>query len=187
VSSSSGFITLSNLSAIVIPASVSESDIGSVKVGDAASITFAALTDTDDPSGTTVAGKVSEVDLTSTVTSSVVDYGVTVTLSTVPATLRLGQSATVTITTASKSNVLRLPSSAITTLGTRKTVTVRNGTSTSVVAVQTGLTGDSTTEITSGLTAGQTVVIPSTTTTSTSSLLGGGAGGGTGSLLGGGR
>jgi multidrug efflux pump subunit AcrA (membrane-fusion protein) len=185
VSSSSGFITLSDLTAIVIPASVTESDIGAVKVGDAASITFAALTDANDPNGTTVAGKVSEVDLTSTVTSSVVDYGVTISLSSVPSTLRLGQSATVTITTASKSNVLRLSSSAITTLGTRKSVTVQSGKTTSTVVVQTGVTGGGMTEITSGLTAGETVVLPSTTTTSTSSLLGGGAG--TGSLLGGGR
>ena len=169
---------------IVIPADVSEADIGAVKVGDAASIVFAALTDAADPDGTTVAGTVSEVDLTSTVSSSVVDYGVTISLTTVPATLRLGQSATVTITTASKSDVLELSSTAITTLGTRKTVTVENGKADSVVTVQTGLTGDGMTEITSGLTAGQTVVIPSTTTTSTASLLGGGA---STSLLGGGR
>ncbi len=191
MSSSSGFITLSDMTKILIPASVTESDIGSVKVGDAASVTFAALTDTADPNGTTVAGTVSEVDLTSTVSSSVVSYGVQISLTTVPSTLRLGQTATGTITTASKSNVLEVSSSAITTRGTSKTVTVQgtDGKANSVVTVQTGLTGNSMTEITSGLTAGETVVIPSTTTTSTSTLLGGagGAGGGTGSLLGGGR
>jgi macrolide-specific efflux system membrane fusion protein len=62
-------------------------------------------------------------------------------------------------------------------------VQTSNGKATSVVTVGTGLTGNGFTEVTSGLSAGETVVIPSTSTTSTSSLLGGA--GGSGSLLGG--
>jgi len=183
VSTSSGFITISDLTKIVIPATVSESDIGSVKVGETASVTFSALTGATGTGGTTVAGTVSEVDQTSTVSSNVVSYGVTISLTSVPAGLRLGQSATIVITTASKTGVLRLSSSAITTLGASKTVTVQSadGKSTSVVTVSTGLTGNGVTEITSGLKAGQVVVIPSTTASSTSNLLGGSGGG----LLGG--
>ena len=83
-----------------------------------------------------------EVDQTSTVSSSVVSYGLTVTLTTVPANLRLGQTATMTITTASKTNVLRLSSSAITTVGPLKTVEVQDGKTTQRVTVTTGLTGN---------------------------------------------
>ena len=101
-----------------MPASVTESDIANVKVGDAVAVLFAALTDADDPNGTTVQGTISEVDLTSTVSSSVVSYGVTISLTSPPADLRLGQSATATITTSSKQNVLRVASNAITTVGT---------------------------------------------------------------------
>jgi hypothetical protein len=165
-----------------IPASVTESDIGAVKVGDPASVVFAALTDANDPNGTTVAGVVSEVDLASTVSSGVVSYGVQISLTSPPANLRLGQSGNVTITTSSKQNVLRLSSTAITTLGRTKTVTVQHGTADQIVTVTTGVTGNGFTEITSGLTSGETVLLPSATT-STSTLLGGN----TGSLLGGGR
>jgi multidrug efflux pump subunit AcrA (membrane-fusion protein) len=200
VSTSSGFITLSDLTKIVVPTSVSEAEIGAIKVGDPATITFAALTSaagetasagvTVTANGATVDGTVSAVDLTSTVSSSVVSYGVTVQLSTVPAGLRLGQSASVTITTASKSDVLRLSSSAITSVGNQKTVEVRDGQSVSVVTVTTGITGNGMTEIVSGVTEGETVIVPTTSSTSTSQLIRGGFGGGLGGgggLLGGTR
>jgi multidrug efflux pump subunit AcrA (membrane-fusion protein) len=178
VSTSIGFITLADLGAIVIPATVSESDIGSVKVGQTASVTFAALRgsgDTANANGTTIAGKVTHVDLSSTVSNSVVSYGVQVRLDSVPAGLRLGQSASVTITTASAQNVLRLTSSAITKRGGRSTVQVKDGSAVTTVSVTTGLTGNGTTEIKSGLSEGQTVVIPATTSNgSTGSLIGGG-------------
>ena len=188
VSTSSGFITLADLGAIIIPATVSESDIGSVKVGQTASVTFAALRgsgDTANANGTTVAGKVTHVDLSSTVSNSVVSYGVQVRLDSVPAGLRLGQSASVTITTASAQNVLRLTSSAITKRAGRSTVQVKDGAALTTVTVTTGLTGNGTTEIKSGLSEGQTVVSPATTSNgSTGSLLGGG--GPPAGLLGGG-
>jgi hypothetical protein len=71
----------------------------------------------------------------------------------------------------------------------RFTVTVQGakGKPNSTVTVQTGLTGNAVTEITSGVTVGQTLVIPSNTSSSTSSLLGGGGLPGGTSLLGGGR
>lgn len=188
VSTSSGFITLADLGAIVIPATVSESDIGSVKVGQAASVTFSALRgsgDTANANGTTVAGKVTHVDLSSTVSNNVVSYAVQVRLNSVPAGVRLGQSANITITTGTAENVLRLTSGAITTRGGQKTVQVKNGTTVTTVSVTTGLTGNGTTEIRTGLSEGQTVVIPATTSNgSTGSLIGGG--GPPGGLLGGG-
>jgi hypothetical protein len=168
---------------LVLPSTVTESDIGGIQVGQSATVLFAALTDANDPDGTTVTGTVSEVDLDSTVSSGVVSYGITISLTSPPSDLRLGQSGAATITTASKPNVLLLASNAITTVGPLKTVTVEQGNSTAVVRVTTGLTGNGTTEIESGLTAGQTVVLPSTTTTSTTTLLGGGGAG----LVGGGR
>ena len=163
---------------------MTEADIANVKVGEAVSVVFAALTDATDPNGTTVAGTISEVDLTSTVTSSVVSYGVTISLTSPPADLRLGQSGTATITTSSKQNVVRVASNALTTVGRLKTATLVDGKSTQIVTVTTGLTGNGETEVVSGLKAGDVVVIPSTTaTTNTFNLLGGGSG----SLLGGGR
>jgi hypothetical protein len=175
---------MADMSKLIIPGTVTESDIANVKTGEAVSVVFAALTDATNPSGTTVAGTISEVDLTSTVTSSVVSYGVTISLTSPPADLRLGQSGTATITTSSKQNVVRVASNALTTAGRLKTATLVDGKSTQIVTVTTGLTGNGETEVVSGLKAGDVVVIPSTTsTTNTFNLLGGGGG----SLLGGGR
>ena len=75
-----------------------------------------------------------------------------------------------------------IASTAITTVGRIKTVTVQQGTATQIVTITTGVTGNGETEITSGLTAGETVLLP-VATTSTLNLLGGN----TGTLLGGGR
>ena len=46
---------------------------------------FSALTSATNPSGTTLVGKVTAIDPTSTVTSSVVTYGATITLTKPPA------------------------------------------------------------------------------------------------------
>ena len=153
-----------NMNDLVIDTSVSEADVASVKVGQSATVVFSALTSAANPSGTTVTGKVTAIDPTSTVTSSVVTYGATVTLVKPPAGLRLGQTGTVTVTTAHKTNVLYVSTTAITTTGVGKTVTLSSGGTTRSVRITTGVAGDSTTEVTSGLTAGQTVVLPTTTT-----------------------
>jgi membrane fusion protein, macrolide-specific efflux system len=164
-----------NMSDLVIDTSFSEADIASVKVGQSASIVFSALTSATNPGGTTLAGKVTAIDPTSTVTSSVVTYGATITLTKPPAAIRLGQTGTVTVTTANKANVLYVSTTAITTTGVSKTVQVQTGNTTRAVVVKTGVAGDTNTEVTSGLTLGQTVVLPTTTTTSTTN--GGGFGG----------
>jgi hypothetical protein len=128
-----------------------------VKTGQAAQVTLTAA-------GTTVEGTVTRVSPEGTTTNNVVQYPVTVALTSAPAGVRLGASASVTITTGSADDVLMLSSSAITTVGTRSTVSVqRNGVAT-VVPVETGLVGGGRTEITSGLTEGETVNLPATTT-----------------------
>ena len=67
------------------------------------------------------------------------------------ASLRLGQTASVSITTATKSGVLNVPSAAVSTVGDISTVTVRKDGKDTTTVVQIGLVGDSATEITSGL------------------------------------
>ena len=101
--------------------------------------------------------------------------------------VRLGESATVAVTTASADNALVVPTLAIATAGTRQTVTVqRNGTDTPV-AVTTGITANGRTQVLTGLSDGDQIVLPSvtgTTDTSTQSprglFGGGGLGGGNG-------
>jgi macrolide-specific efflux system membrane fusion protein len=172
-----------------VTANIAEADIADVAVGQAASITFPALT------GITATAKVTAISPTATASNSVVTYATTITLDKLPAKVRLGQTAEVAITiAASKDDALFVPAAAITTANGTSTVKVvdqKTGT-TSTVDVTTGVVGDQGTEITHGLTAGETVVIgtvtPSTTgtdgTTGTTGRTGtrGGFGGGTGGL-----
>lgn len=149
----SGFITLTGTNSLQVTADVAEADISDVKIGDPATITLSA-------SDKEVPGSVTAIDSIETVTNNVVEYGVTVTLSSTDG-IKLGQSTQVEITTDSKDSVLRVATSALTTVGERTTATVRqsDGTTRTVQVVK-GLEGDGFTEVLSGLKAGDTVEIP---------------------------
>jgi macrolide-specific efflux system membrane fusion protein len=175
-STSAGFIELSDTSHLEVTGEFTEADTTKLKTGQAANITFDAL------SGVTATGKVSAIDVSPTTTSNVVQYGVTVTLTTRPSSVRIGQTATVVVSTGSKSNVLYVASAAVKTAGGQSSVTVMQNGKPVVKTVQIGLVGDSGTEIKSGLSQGDQVVIASAGPGSTSTTVripgGGGAGGG---------
>jgi len=81
-----------------------------------------------------------------------------------------GMNASVTIIIDQAQDVLTVPTTAVQTEGRSSVVTVQkdDGT-TEKVTVETGISDDSNTEITSGLEEGQTVIIPGATSTSSSS------------------
>jgi macrolide-specific efflux system membrane fusion protein len=163
-----------------------ESDATKIKAGQAATITWSAL------SNTSVSGKVASISPTATTENSVNSYAVTISLDSLPTGIRIGQSTTVVVTIAEADNVLRVPKAAVRTVGSRHTVNVVTNGVASPVSVEIGVEGDSYTEIKSGLTAGQTVTITTTVTTTSSSGTGnfpGGGGnfGGGGNLGGGGN
>lgn len=167
---SSGFIELADLTVLRVTASVAEADAADVEKGQAATVTLSA-TDTE------VAGTVTAVSVSGTTSSNVVTYPVTVTLDEVPDGVRLGASVSVSITTGSAEDALIVPTSAVTTIGNRSTVTVLDDGAEKSVTVQVGIEGDSGVQITSGLTAGQTVVLRSSSSSSISSNGFPGAGG----------
>lgn len=153
---SGGFITIADISAYTITAAVAEADIVEVVVGQAAEVSFPALDDTAVPATVTA------IAPTATSSNGVVTYATTITLDEVPAKLRLGQSAEAVITIeSSAADALYVPTAAITT-GTDGGSTVEvvgdDGSSTTV-SVTTGVVGDQGTEILSGLSAGQTIVL----------------------------
>ena len=154
-SSSTSFITLAQLSRYKMQVSLSESDIGSVKVGQPATVTVNAA------SGEEFAARVSQIGVLSSSsgsdTSSAVSYPVTLTLDQTSSHLKAGMSATADIVT-SQVTGLAVPSQALT--GSTVTVQAADGTQTTQ-RVQTGVVGDSTTQIVSGLKAGDTLVVRS--------------------------
>jgi HlyD family secretion protein len=148
---------------------VKVTDLPNVHVGDQAAVTI-------DGTTTPIAGQVARIGLVSTSGTTGTTYPVTIALAGDTAALRDGAVGTVTITTASVTQALAVPSSAVHVNNGRATVTLLQGGSTKSVAVQIGAVGTTWTQIKSGLTAGQTVVVadlsqalPGTATSSSSS------------------
>lgn len=176
-SSSSGFITLTNMTGLVVDTSVAEIDVSKVKTGQKATVTLNALPDKP------VQATVSSINLTPTTSGSVVSYGAQLTLTSPPDGLRPGQSASVVITVAEAQNALSVPAAAVQTVGSNSIVTVQENGQNVPRQVQIGIRGESTVQITSGLTEGENVVLTATAATGTA---GAGRAGGTGGFPGGG-
>jgi multidrug efflux pump subunit AcrA (membrane-fusion protein) len=182
-SGSSGFVTLVGLQGLEVTASFSESDAAKIRLGKPATVTVSALPNEE------LAAHVIAVDTVGTTSSGVVQYTVTLALDNATAGVKPGMSANVTVTTAERRNVVNVPNAAVTGSGSSATVQVvdSKGTQRSVSVVA-GLKGDSTTEVVSGLSAGQRVVVSSGASTTGSSGAGANPFGGRGgfSLPGGG-
>lgn len=157
-STSSPVLVLGNFSNLMIQVPVSEIDVTNVHAGDKATITLDALP------GTTFVGTVTSIDTIGTTNSGVVTYNAYITLIDPPTTIKPGMSATAVIQTNRKDDVLYVPTSAIQTIGGSSYVRVMQNGNVSQVPVTTGIASDSDTEITSGLTTGQTIVTSEITT-----------------------
>jgi HlyD family secretion protein len=183
--STSDDILVTGPSGYDVTVSVPVTDIASLKVGDPASVV-------PDGVSTTLPATVTSIGLAPTSDTS--DYPVTLALSGASPALHDGSSSSVSIVLASASSVLSVPTSAIHVSGTSHTVTVLRNGKTSSVKVGVGVVGSVLTQITSGLTAGEQVVLAnlsegvptSNAPTFTSRELTGGLSGGLAGLTGGG-
>jgi RND family efflux transporter MFP subunit len=131
---------------------VSVDDISDVKVGQKTTVL-------PDGSKQPLPGTVSSISLVPDPAASTTSYRVVIGLTDRASTLNNGSTGSVAIVTESSRAGLAVPSSAVTALGNRHTVTVLDGATTKLVAVEVGVVGETWTEITSGLTAGQQVVL----------------------------
>ncbi len=104
-------------------------------------------------------GTVTDVGTVATVSSGVAKYPVTVTFSDDTGTFNPGATVVARITYAEKQNALQVPAAAVTTTNGVSTVTVNDNGSKQTQTVTTGLTSGNMVEITSGLQAGDQVVI----------------------------
>lgn len=185
--SGSSFVVLGDMAGLTVRAEFAETDAAKLKAGEDAQVSINAIP------GSALTATVQSVDPTSTVVSNVVEYGVTLQFTAGQqdlAALKMGQTASVSVTTDSVTNVLYVPSSAVTSFGGQSFVTVVDGRTQAQTQtpVQVGVVGDTSTEITSGVTEGEQILLSSrTTSTSTTGTRGGtgGFGGGAGGLGGG--
>ena len=185
-SSGSSFAVLSDLSSMQLVVPLSESEIGNVKDGQTATVTVEAL------NGAKLAAHVRAVAILSTSSSGAVSYDVTFQLDQMEPGLKPGMSATAEVVVKQAEGV-NVPTSAI----SAASVTVERSGKQMRQRVTTGLAGNTSTIILSGLKAGETVVLPAASSTSSSTSLtsrlgsrlgrgGGGLGGGGGGFAGGG-
>lgn len=183
--------------------SLNEVDVAKVNKGQKATLTFDAVP------GLTVSGSVSDIDTIGTVTQGVVTYNVQISFDTQDDRVKPGMSATAAIIIDVKSNVLAVSSSAVKTRGSSTYVEVFNppllastaGVSNSGIEsasppaerpVEIGISSDTKTEVVSGLSQGEQVVVRTITaavgaarTTQAPSIFGapgGGRGGGGGAI-----
>jgi len=153
---------------LVAEISFGETDIAKIKIGQKANLTFDAVADL------TITGKVSGIDVIGTSSQGVVSYNVKVVMDLQDDRIKPGMSTTATIITDTKIDALYVPNSAVKTqqgsyyvLKVSDSIADADIQNTAGVAlknsplrqtIETGLSDDSSTEITSGLSEGDIIV-----------------------------
>lgn len=191
-SSSSPQIEVISTGSYVVNATVDDTAIGQVAVGDQAVVTVPGVTNP-------VFGTVGSVALVASTSSGVTTFPVVVDITGSPAGLYSGATVQVSIIYRQLSNVLVIPTAAITVTGGTSYVQVVSRSGSVQTKVTTGASSGAQTQVQSGLTAGQQVLVtfrnvsgtgPGTSSGRTGGFrtggFGGGAGGFGGAGLGGG-
>ena len=146
-------ITVIGAGAAVVTVDIPLADMSLVHAGLAARVT---------PAGgaSSVAGSVQSVQLLPSSSASSTAFPATVTVADPPTVLASGSAATVSIVTDTATNTVRVPASALSGRdGRTGVVTVLSGSNATRTAVQLGAVGGGWVQVTSGLRAGQQVVL----------------------------
>jgi multidrug efflux pump subunit AcrA (membrane-fusion protein) len=175
--SSTDVIVIIGTQSFEVAGTLSSSQVPSVKVGDSAGVQVDGIDGTMD-------GTVSQVGPVQSGTSGYT-YPIVVALPSSATGLFTGSTANVVIATGAVADVVAVPTSAMQSLGSRSYVEMlSNGTLTRKV-IKVGMVGDTYTQVLSGLTPGQSVVladyaepVPSSNTSTLGGFGGGGFGGG---------
>ncbi len=156
-SSANSYITIVDPTAVRVDVSVAETDLAKISVGKPAEVTFDALPNTN------IQGKVIAISPNSTVQQGVVTYVVSLRFDTQGLDIPPGLTANVNIIVDQRNNVLEVPNRAVKTQGRSRVVQVLVDGKPQTKPVTVGLSNDQMTEITSGLSEGDQVLIPMTT------------------------
>jgi HlyD family secretion protein len=151
---STSFMVIGNDSAMEVIVPFAESDAARVGFNQDVQVTFDAVPNL------TISGKVVAVASSATVSSGVVNYYATITLNQTNKNLKEGMTSNATVVVSTASNALTVPNLAITRLGGQAYVNVYVNGQQVQTAIETGVVGDTYTEVTGGLNEGAQVVIP---------------------------
>jgi macrolide-specific efflux system membrane fusion protein len=148
------FVSIIDLRRLEVQAYVDETDIGKIKVGQGVSFTVDTYPDSD------FKGQVTAIYPKAVIQDNVVNYIVTVAISDSQGKiLRPEMTTNVTIYLETRKNVLSVPTSAITRERGERYVTVMEGEETIQRKVKTGWKDNGFTEIISGLTEGEQILV----------------------------
>jgi HlyD family secretion protein len=154
VSAATPVVVLADLERYYIDASVDETDIGLVQVGQDATISLDAFPDMK------LTGKVTRIDPLGKVSQGVVSYAVEVEVTSTNVPIRPNMTAIVDIVVARKEGVLVVPNRAVRRdTAARYSVEVLRGDQVEQRTVTIGLSNELVTEIVSGLREGEEVVV----------------------------
>lgn len=160
-------VILSTDQALTVKSAVNEVDINKIKVGDTVSITFDAV------QKKTFTGKIIQADEYGTNVAGVINYDVFASVDDGNSLIKPGMTANLSIITAKHEDVLTVVNAAVRPYKGAKAVQIFKNNKLEYVPVITGIKGLDRTEITSGVTLGEKVVIGNITK-ATPSPLGGG-------------
>ena len=178
--SSTGQIQVISTGSYLVNASVGASDVANIAKGDQVTITTTGST-------TPVFGLVTSIGIVASSSSGSSAFPVVISVTGSPAGLYAGSSATVSIIYRQLSNVLVVPTLAVTRANGKAYVTVDKNGVKSKHLITVGLSSGGSTQVVSGLTSGDTVVVPVSVARSGGTSGTGGFGGGTGGFGGTGR
>jgi HlyD family secretion protein len=151
----SNFLVLDNVDRFEVVVPFEEADAAQIAPNQRVDVRFDAIPDL------TRGGTVVAVSPSASSLSGVISYYVTVVLNESDPRLRNGQTAQASVVTDELRDVLTVPSAAVRRQGNQSTVTVLGFDGPRTVPFQPGVVGDDTTQVLSGLTAGDEVVVPS--------------------------
>ena len=146
-------IIIGDLGTLKAQVQINEVDIPNVSIGQKVTMTFSAI------DGLTTSGKVEKMDSLGTLSSGVVTYNVTIDFDSLDPRIKPEMSVSANIITDVKQDAITVPNSAVKMQGGNSYVQVLNsGTAPVQTPVQTGVSNNTDTEITSGLNVGDKVV-----------------------------
>jgi HlyD family secretion protein len=147
-------MTVADTGSLRVKADIDEIDVGRVSAGQAVTVTLDAYP------GIKLPGLIDQIAPGATQKQGSTVYQATISFTVQEGVVpREGMAANVDVTAQRKDNVLLLPNRAFQTVGDRQYVTVKDGSGTRKVEVETGLSNSTDTEVIAGLEEGQVVVI----------------------------
>jgi HlyD family secretion protein len=173
---SNAFMVVGDVSSMEVVVPFAEPDASKLAFNQDTQVTFDAVPNL------TISGHLLAVAGAATVQSGVVNYYATVTLNQSNSALKEGMTANATVTVGRAANAITVPNTAITRLGGQAYVNVYASGQQVQTPIETGVVGDQYTEVTSGLSEGAQVVIPTLRVSTSTSGGGRGLGGGGGTV-----